>query len=470
MLIESLSGVRGIFGSDITQSLIRDYVSAYAAMIRENGGTSIAIGRDTRQSSEEITDWVQDALRTSGLSMVYDCGIASTPAMHVAVKIFEADGGIIITGSSNELSWNGLKFLRADGGMLYPEESDMLTQSAHSISLQLAKYKEPSVFEVSRRLTQEYVLMLLRIIGDTARKKLEERSLKILIDANGGTAYQYAKELFDRMHIEAHYRTERNGEMWRSVKPTAESIGPLLDALDVDKLDFAVAFDADADQMEFVLPKHAAFATLGSPFVSGQYVLGLAVKAVLEAHRGDPPAIVVNNATSQLVYDTAKSYGAETIEVDVGEINVVQKMRALHSIIGGEGASAGVIVPPMEGRDGLLTLAVILRYLAESEKTLDEALLDLPRYHSAQANVECELKTLEKLRTNLIVALQKTHAQVTVFNDDGAVKWRPSEKQFVTFRASKTEPGIYRIIADAKEKKDAEDLLEKGKKFLQALA
>ena len=80
MLIESLSGVRGIFGSDITQSLIRDYVSAYAAMIRENGGTSIAIGRDTRQSSEEITDWVQDALRTSGLSMVYDCGIASTPA------------------------------------------------------------------------------------------------------------------------------------------------------------------------------------------------------------------------------------------------------------------------------------------------------------------------------------------------------------------------------------------------------
>lgn len=469
MLIESLSGVRGIFGTDITPSLITGYVSAFAAMIRENGGTSVAIGCDTRESSSDIKKWVIDSLQSSGLAIVYDCGIASTPAMHLAVQVFEASGAIMITGSSNEPNWNGLKFLRADSGMLYPEESLALKERAHEISLHTKPAQAPNMFDVSRRLTQEYVLMLLRVIGDGARKKLEERSMKILIDANGGTAYQYAKELFDRLHIDAHFRTEKNGDAWRAVKPTAESIGPLLDEIDIEKLDFAVAFDADADQMEFVLPKHAAFATLSSPFVSGQYVLGLAVKAVLEAHRGTPPAIVVNNATSQLVYETAHAYHAETVEVDVGEINVVQKMRTLRSLIGGEGASAGVIIPPMEGRDGLLTLVVVLRYLAESEKTLDEALLDLPRYHTLQAHVVCDPKGLGALREKLLSALQKEHTQVTVFNNDGAVKWRPAEKQFVTFRASKTEPGIFRIVADAKEKQDAEALLEKGKTFLEQL-
>ena len=89
------------------------------------------------------------------------------------------------------------------------------------------------------------------------------------------------------------------GQLSRSTNPLA----PLAQKLTDEGLVFACAFDCDADRMEIVLPLASEFTKRqGSPVVSGQYVLGLVTKAILETRpdvRGLP--IITNDATSQLV-------------------------------------------------------------------------------------------------------------------------------------------------------------------------
>ena len=63
---------------------------------------------------------------------------------------------------------------------------------------------------------------------------------------------------------------------------------------------------------------------------------------------------LTNDVTSNLVSEVANKHNAKTIEVEVGEINVVNKMDELNAPIGGEGSSSGGIIPPSRCRDGIL--------------------------------------------------------------------------------------------------------------------
>lgn len=471
MLVESLSGVRGIAGEDLNEDIVRRYARAFADRIKASGNLSVAVGSDTRPSSPEIATWMIEEFVKAGIEDIYDCKVASTGAMHLAVHVFKTGGAVMITASHNEPQWNGFKFMRDDGALLHPDQAEDLMKASREATVTSEKTDISSAMDVSRRLTQEYVLLLIRTIGDAARAKLAERNISILVDTNGGAAIPYVKEFFDTLRISISWRGDKDGDFWRTVEPKAESLAPLVDLLDVQKEDFAIAFDCDADRMEFVMPKNSAYAENRTPFVSGQYVLGLVVRAVLSEH--DKPSsvtVVTNNATSGLVCDVVSSFGAKIEEVDVGEINVVKRMQEVESPVGGEGSSAGGIIPPMTGRDGLLTLAVILRYLAESEKTIDEALLDLPRYTTLQEKVTVDPKKADNVREQLIEQMKKRCKHVAVYGNDGGVKCIPEDKEFVTFRMSKTEAGVYRVIADAKEEKRAKQLIEEGKKLLQSLS
>lgn len=471
MLVESLSGVRGIFGTDLYEEIVRRYARAFALRALSQKSKGIAIGYDTRPSSLQISEWMIEEFLRAGINDIYNCKVASTAAMHLSPHTFGAGGAVMITASHNEPEWNGLKFMRADGALLHPEEAETLTKKSREVELDLTDVDTSQAIDVSRRLAQEYVLLLLRTIGDTAKEKITERQLHILVDTNGGAAIPYIKDFFDRLNIQITFKGDVQGAFWRTVEPKAESLAPLMNMLEIGKEDFAIAFDCDADRMEIVMPKNSAYAERGTPFVSGQYVLGLVVKAVLSFLEHPAKAIVVtNNATSGLVKDVVDSYKAKLEEVDVGEINVVKRMQELESPVGGEGSSAGGIIPPMAGRDGLFTLSVILRYLAESEKTLDEALLDLPNYETIAGKVQVDPKKALVVRKKLIEKMQETCADVHVFGIDGGVKCVHEARQFVTFRMSKTEAGVYRVIADAREKGDAEKLFERGKKLLEQLS
>ena len=111
-LVESFSGVRGIYDKDMDVQVALRYSISYLSFLKEKySKVKVVVGTDTRPSKDILKGAVIEALDCD----IIDLGIASTPMVEFGVRYYKADGGIIITASHNEPYWNGVKFLDSDG-------------------------------------------------------------------------------------------------------------------------------------------------------------------------------------------------------------------------------------------------------------------------------------------------------------------------------------------------------------------
>jgi len=97
MIIQSISGVRGITEKAFTSEAIKSYVHAFHNLIPAG---LVFIGRDSRPSGENLIEIISEELSKLGRDVV-DCGIAPTPTVQFMVERSEASGGLIVTASHN---------------------------------------------------------------------------------------------------------------------------------------------------------------------------------------------------------------------------------------------------------------------------------------------------------------------------------------------------------------------------------
>ncbi len=475
-LVESFSGIRGVWGETLTEDVCRRYGYAYGAWLRQHGHVGqevvVVVGSDTRPSHVYVKHGLLEGLSAVGITNIIDVGILSTPATEHAVRTFGATGGIIITASHNPVEHNGFKFLQASGAVLTAEAAAQVIAGSREALLD-AKASRHVGADNRRGEAMAAYIQHVQQSSNLNRFDLETFHERVLFDPNGGAGAEPAIAFAKTIALPADFFHEEPGQFWRAIEPKYESLAPLAQKLADEGTAFACAFDCDADRMEIVLQPASAFARRqGTPVVSGQYVLGLVTKAMLETRpdvRGLP--IITNDATSQLVQAIAQQYGAPVEEVEVGETNVVSRMEARGSVIGGEGSSGGSIVAPGKCRDGLQALAIILKYLVQTNQSLDQALLDLPAYTTLATKMQCKGDKQQAVRAGLIEAYRAAgNTVVTSGGEDGGVKAWIGNDAWVWFRASKTEPGIFRCIADAQDVTVASDLLEKAKVVFDRVA
>lgn len=472
-LIESFSGIRGIWGDSLTDDVCRRYGFAYGQWLQQHHASPVVvIGADTRPSRPYVKRALETGLAAAGITDIIDVGILSTPAVENAVRAFAAAGGIIITASHNPSEHNGMKFLQVSGAVLTAEDAAAVIAASRQPVPPGPRGRTVGLSDKRGEAISAYLAHLEESTGLT-RDNVEAFHGRVLFDPNGGAGSETAISFAKYWTLPADFYHELPGDFWRAIEPKAESLSPLAQKVADEGLAFACSFDCDADRMEIVLPLSSAFARKhGTPVVSGQYVLGLVVRAILET-RPDARTlpIITNDATSQLVAAVAQRFETPVVEVEVGETNVVTQMLAHGSVVGGEGSSGGSIVAPGQCRDGLQSLAVILRYLAQNDQSLDDALMELPAYTTLATKVQCDGEKQIAVRQGLIAAYQKLGARVvTTGGDDGGVKAWVAADAWAWFRASKTEPGIFRCIVDAKDRQVAADLLEKAKVVFDEVA
>ncbi|RMF06055.1 hypothetical protein D6764_03290 [Candidatus Woesearchaeota archaeon] len=474
-LVESFSGVRGIFGSSLTEDTASKYALAYLyTLARRTARFSrrplLVIGHDTRASSVKVYRAMASSLRR--FSGIVYLGFASTPAVEFMVRRLKAEGGIIITASHNPPEFSGWKFLSPDGAVLprslmaevirnYRKKSFEEMDSFLSYSLSSLK-PVPSVRRASS--VRPYVSFLLSLLPKNDISLIRKKRFKIVFDPNGGAAIPYLPLFSSRLALDSRVIGSTIGEFHRAIEPTSSTLSGLSSLLAPGS--FGVGFDCDADRAELVLPSGGG---MKARVLSGNHLLALVVMSVLEFHpEPSKQVVVVNDAASDLVRDVVNAYGAKLVEVEVGEANVVSEMLKRKSIVGGEGSSAGAIVHPSRCRDGLLGTLFVLRLLARKNITIEQALSLLPAYHTLRANIR--IPSGQGLNARLKEMLVNDGASVTSKGgSSGSVKAR-FENGFVWFRASKTEPSLFRVIADSRKKSHALKLLAYGKKLLKEAA
>jgi phosphomannomutase len=140
-IIASVSGVRGIYGDNLTPQNISKFVSAFAEYCKKNSKSKkIIVGRDGRLNGEIISNLVMNNLLLSGFEVVY-IGVAPTPTVQIATEDLKAAGGIAVTASHNPQQWNGLKFLNPNGTFLDPKQIEQFLSIAEKGSFYLCRCK-----------------------------------------------------------------------------------------------------------------------------------------------------------------------------------------------------------------------------------------------------------------------------------------------------------------------------------------
>lgn len=453
MIIESFSGVRGIYKTDIDENTAKRYAEAYIKfLMKSKGKPLIAIGRDTRASSEKLKDAMIEVFLQ--YADVIDVGINTTPAIEFAVRHFKADGGVIITASHNEPEYNGWKFLSNTGSTIKPGEMDDVIKNYREIKNTERKSFSGKLEEEDIR--KEYSDFVLDIISEEGIRQIKETDLKAVVDPNGGTAAVVIKEILQRCGVEIIEMNMGLGTFKRKVEPNAESLKNLAEKAKKGNADIGAGFDCDADRVELIDDK--------GNVISGHYVLALLVEEVLSNYRGFNRSVVINDATSNVVRMTAEKYGFRVYEVEVGEINVVEKMDEMKSPVGGEGSSSGGIFPPSRCRDGIITMLMILRLMARTGKRLSELYEEMPRYFTPRAVLECSPEKQAAVRKVIEEKFKSKNFKIRKTGDEsGGLKIVMDDESWLWFRASKTEAGQFRIMADSNDESRAKELLQLGK-------
>ena len=438
MLVQSFSGIRGVYGKDLTEDIARRYAYVFNEFLKKKKGKEplVVVGYDTRPSGESLKGAVFDALFD-----IIDVGVMPVAAVELAVREYKADGGIMVTASHNEPEFNGFKFLDKDGAVLRPKDIDVVINAFNKLKVLPKLDGIRNVIDKREYLIEKYSFFIKKIIGDF------DNNVKVVLDVNGGTGL-VIKDIIEKLIIKKlEIINDKAGEFKRRIEPNEESLKYLKDK--VKDAEFAAGFDCDADRVEILLKD-------GS-LVDGNYLLSLIVDYVLSKKKG---IVVINDASSNVIRRIAEKHGCKVKEVEVGEINVVDEMLKLKSPIGGEGSNGGVIFPPSRCRDGIISILYLLKIINERKKPLKELIDGLPKYYTFQEKIKFD-KPIGEIKNKIKRYYSKYRIQETG-DVTGGLKIITDKDSFVWFRASKTEPNLLRIIADSTSEAECSRLLKEA--------
>ncbi len=430
MLVESFSGIRGVYGKELTDDAARRYAYVFYEFLKKKVGKEplIVVGYDTRRSNKALKKAVFEPLTN-----IIDVGIMPVAAVELAVRKYKADGGIMITASHNEPEFNGFKFLDKDGAVLRPKDINEVIKEFRRVK-ELRINRKNKILKKNRDLIDRYAKFLLKIVG-----KIDNKA-KVILDVNGGSGV-IVKEIIKKLKLKnIEVINDRIGKFKRKIEPNEVSLRYLKKIM--GNAEFAAGFDCDADRVEILLKD-------GS-LVDGNYLLALIVDDILK--KG---IVVTNDATSNVVRRVAEKHNCDVKEVEVGEINVVDEMLRLNSPIGGEGSNGGVIIPPSRCRDGILSVFYLLKIINMRKKSLRQLIKELPKYHTIQKKI----KLSKKIDRNKIKKYYSKYIIQETGDETGGLKIIINKNNFVWFRASKTEANLLRIIADSDSNIECKRLL-----------
>ncbi len=445
-LIKSISGIRGTIGGKAGDNLtpidIVECTAAFGYWLKQEGAPmTVVIGRDGRISGALVSNLVSQTLVSLGFDVV-DLGLSTTPTVEMAVPAFDAGAGIIVTASHNPKQWNALKFLNQKGEFISKKDGETLLQllSEGAITFnevdELGSYRQEEGY-LERHIEQIFALAAVDLAAVRAR------SFKVVVDAVNSTGALSVPPILQRMGCEVVLiNGEINGEFAHNPEPLPKNLQQLSEAVKAHGADLGIAVDPDVDRLAFVNEDGSMFGE--------EYTLVAVADYMLSQKRG---STVSNLSSTRALRDVTEKHGGTYYASAVGEVNVVEKMKAVNAVIGGEG-NGGIIVPELHyGRDALAGIALFLSHLAKTGKTMSALRASYPSYEMVKDKIALDASIdLAKL----LVELETAHKNDPYNTIDGLKIDFPDS--WVHLRKSNTEP-IIRIYAEGATQAEAADLV-----------
>ncbi len=443
-LIISVSGMRGIVGKNLTDSVVADYGRAFGTFLKESYSEkkenfSVSIGRDSRPSGKQLFSSVAEGLCDVGINVI-DLGIVTTPSVGIMLRELGCVGGLVITASHNPGQYNGIKLLLSNGVAPPSDAAKQIRQYYFDKRFGLVDSSDFGKVTSNEQADITHIGKVLAIID---RRAIAAKKFKVVLDSVNGAGGRITKLLLDELGCEVSaINDEPTGLFAHAPEPIAENLQELCDIIKTEGAEIGFAQDPDADRLAIV-DEHGTY-------ISEEYSLALSVKYIFSKKTGKA---ATNLSTSRMIDDIAEKVGGQVIRTAVGEAHVAAAMFEHDCIIGGEG-NGGVIdlrIGPI--RDSLVGIAFVLQLMAETGKTISQLVDEIGAY--------CMIKdkfTADKSQAQRIFSLAKEAFVDAKLNTTDGCRF-DFDDGWLHLRASNTEP-VIRIIVEAKDRHTAEKYVD----------
>ena len=456
-LIRSISGIRGTIGGAPGEGLtpldIVRYTAAFAALMKKRPVDTVeqndrgarrprmVLGMDARISGPMVADLVRGTLTGMGYDVI-DLGLAATPTVEYAVPRERANGGIILTASHNPGQWNALKLLNEKGEFISANEGAEVLRIAEADEVRFAPVEELGTVRTSSGWTRKHIddIVDLDLVDVEA---IRAANMRVVVDAVNSVGGECVPALLTALGVlqvvEIHCIP--TGIFPHNPEPLPENLTDLCGAVVKHKAHLGIAVDPDVDRLALVCEDGSLFGEEFTLVACADHVL---------AHR--PGDTVSDLSSTRALDDIAERHGRKRHASAVGEVNVVEMMKAVKAPIGGEG-NGGVILGELHyGRDALVGIALFLTLLAKRGVSATELRKTYPDYVISKNKIELRAGMdvdgiVETMRTR---HQEQPHSTVDGLRIEFGKSW-------VHLRKSNTEP-IIRVYAEAATKQDADAL------------
>lgn len=291
--------MEGVQGEDVnlSGSIVEQLGKAFAHWLKhkkmKQTKFKIAVGMDSRLTGVALKKSFTTGLTAMGVD-VYDCGIASTPAMFMATvdEDYNIDAGVMLTASHLPFNRNGLKFFTSEGGA---EKSDISAILSLAAKENLASFADQgSVKELDYlSIYSNYLVNAIRSgVKKGVDKTLPLNGLKIIVDAGNGAGGFFADKVLKQLGADVTGSQFLNPDGWfpnHIPNPEdEEAMSSICEAVKREKADLGIIFDTDVDRSAIVDKEGNA--------INRNELIALISAVVLEEHPGT--TVVTDSITS----------------------------------------------------------------------------------------------------------------------------------------------------------------------------
>ena len=458
-LIKSISGIRGtiggVHGDNLTPIDAVNFGCAYGQWLinkNPNSKNKVIIGRDARISGKMIQNLVQFSLISMGIDIV-DLGLSTTPTVELMVQKYNADGGIIITASHNPTQWNALKLLNENGEFLNSSEGKLIVDFSENKNFIFSQVEDLGRLTKENQSMNQHIDSVLNLNLVNA-EKIKTKKLKIVVDAVNSTGGIIVPDFLNKLDIEViKLYCEPNGNFPHNPEPLKNNLKDLSNKVIETGADMGIAVDPDVDRLVFMCENGELFGEENTLVACSDYVLSKT-----------PGNTVSNLSSSRALNDITLKYNQTHYYSAVGEVNVIEKMKEVNAIIGGEG-NGGVIYPESHyGRDAIVGIGLFLSLYCERGLSASNLLNTFPKYYMVKEKINLSSSINVDKILNQIAEKYKNEKIDLV--DGVRIDFIDS---WVQLRKSNTEP-IIRIYSEAKSEEKSNNLISEIKTSIKEIA
>ena len=448
--------IRGIIGQTLGADDARAIGRGYATLLRQAGGTKVAVGYDGRVSSPMLEHALVEGLTASGCDVVR-IGMGPTPMLYYAEASAEdVDGGIQITGSHNPANYNGFKMVfqgRPFFGQDILEIGKLAAEGA---------WTDGTGTVETREVLGEYIERLVLGLDGIDRDRLA--ALRVGWDAGNGAAGPALEALTARLpgeHFTLFTEVDGNFPNHHPDPTVPENLEDLRRLVAEKNLDFGVAFDGDGDRIGAVDGEGRV--------IWGDQLLMIYAEDLLRDRPG--ATIIADVKASRALFDRVGELGGEPLMWKTGHSLIKSKMKETKAPLAGEMSGHVFFADTYYGYDDALYAGVRLiaaaARLGKSVTELRGAMPDVLNTPEMRFQVDESRKfaAIEEVKQRL----RGTDAEVNdtdgvrVTTRDGWWLLRASNTQdvLVARAESDSEAGLERLLAQIDEQLAASGL-ERG--------